>query len=128
VKQEIDGADSVRIGRDPFAVAGCLKVQDRRAGGEDPPVDCVDERLLLGKAETCPGWRKGACLLGSGTRGQGKCRPCDCCGETGIQVQRRTPSQIEWIDEARTRNFQASRYPRACTRAFRTGRKTSRLR
>jgi hypothetical protein len=80
VKQQIDGANGVRIGGDAFAVAGRLKVQDRSASGENPPVDCVDERLLLGKAETCPGRRQGARLLGSGTRGQGKNRACNCCG------------------------------------------------
>ena len=72
VKEQVDGADGVGRGGDALAIAGRLKVDDRRAGGKDTPIHGVGEGLLLGKAEAGARRRERWRLLAARCGGQGK--------------------------------------------------------
>ena len=51
VKEQVDGADRVGVGREFLAVTDGFEVNDGSSCGEDAPVDCVGEGLILGEAE-----------------------------------------------------------------------------
>ena len=79
VKNQIDGADGVRVGGEALAVAVCSKVDHGGSGGKDTPVNGVGEGLLLREAVTGARRRERGYLLPVSHGGQCEEAKDRCC-------------------------------------------------